>query len=139
MDLGPLLKEEALSLAGAFIDATQRVALACIERAEGNPLFLEQCCGTPRRGRARRSRPAIFPGPRLGQQRFDRGADIPHQPQVEARASAQILGPKIYLRDLGVDGIELSVRKVGAEHKQRVAIEHGMSPKQRAASWPVSQ
>jgi hypothetical protein len=42
MDLGPLLKEEALSLAGAFIDATQRVALACIERAEGNPLFLEQ-------------------------------------------------------------------------------------------------
>jgi class 3 adenylate cyclase/tetratricopeptide (TPR) repeat protein len=42
IDLGPLRKDEALSLAGNFIDATQRVALACIERAGGNPLFLEQ-------------------------------------------------------------------------------------------------
>jgi class 3 adenylate cyclase/tetratricopeptide (TPR) repeat protein len=42
IDLGPLRKDEALSLAGSFIDATQRVALACIERAGGNPLFLEQ-------------------------------------------------------------------------------------------------
>ncbi|WP_206997116.1 adenylate/guanylate cyclase domain-containing protein [Trinickia mobilis] len=42
IDLGPLRKEEALSLAGNYIDATQRVALACIERAGGNPLFLEQ-------------------------------------------------------------------------------------------------
>ncbi|MBB2929282.1 adenylate/guanylate cyclase domain-containing protein [Paraburkholderia silvatlantica] len=42
IDLGPLRQDEALSLAGNFIDATQRVALACIERAGGNPLFLEQ-------------------------------------------------------------------------------------------------
>ncbi|WP_233885784.1 adenylate/guanylate cyclase domain-containing protein [Paraburkholderia flagellata] len=42
LDLGPLRQDEALSLAGNFIDATQRVALACIERAGGNPLFLEQ-------------------------------------------------------------------------------------------------
>jgi class 3 adenylate cyclase/tetratricopeptide (TPR) repeat protein len=42
IDLGPLRREEALTLAGNFIDATQRVALACIERADGNPLFLEQ-------------------------------------------------------------------------------------------------
>ncbi|QGZ58159.1 adenylate/guanylate cyclase domain-containing protein [Paraburkholderia acidiphila] len=42
IDLGPLREDEALSLAGNFIDATQRVALACIERAGGNPLFLEQ-------------------------------------------------------------------------------------------------
>jgi class 3 adenylate cyclase/tetratricopeptide (TPR) repeat protein len=42
IDLGPLRREEALSLAGSFMDATQRVALACIERAGGNPLFLEQ-------------------------------------------------------------------------------------------------
>ena len=42
MDLGPLRKEEAITLAGAFIDATQRFAMDCIERAEGNPLFLEQ-------------------------------------------------------------------------------------------------
>ncbi|MBN3763785.1 adenylate/guanylate cyclase domain-containing protein [Burkholderia sp. Ac-20365] len=42
IDLGPLRRDEALTLAGNFIDATQRVALACIERADGNPLFLEQ-------------------------------------------------------------------------------------------------
>ena len=42
IDLGPLRRDEALNLAGSFIDATQRLALACIERAGGNPLFLEQ-------------------------------------------------------------------------------------------------
>ena len=42
IDLGPLRGEEALSLAEGFIDATRSVALACIERAGGNPLFLEQ-------------------------------------------------------------------------------------------------
>ena len=42
IDLGPLREEEALSLAGGYLDATQRVALACIDRAGGNPLFLEQ-------------------------------------------------------------------------------------------------
>jgi tetratricopeptide (TPR) repeat protein len=42
IDLGPLRGDEALSLAGGFIDATHSVALACIERAGGNPLFLEQ-------------------------------------------------------------------------------------------------
>ena len=42
IDLGPLRSDEALSLAGDFIDASQRIALSCIERAGGNPLFLEQ-------------------------------------------------------------------------------------------------
>jgi predicted ATPase len=42
IDLGPLRREEALSLATGFIGATQRVALSCVERAAGNPLFLEQ-------------------------------------------------------------------------------------------------
>jgi hypothetical protein len=49
IDLGPLRHDEALSLAGSFIDATQRVALACIERAAGNPLFLEHCCAARRK------------------------------------------------------------------------------------------
>ena len=43
--------DEALSLAGSFIDATQRVALACIERAGGNPLFLEQLLRNAEEGR----------------------------------------------------------------------------------------
>jgi class 3 adenylate cyclase/tetratricopeptide (TPR) repeat protein len=42
IDLGPLRQEEALRLAASFIDATQRFALACVDRAGGNPLFLEQ-------------------------------------------------------------------------------------------------
>jgi class 3 adenylate cyclase/tetratricopeptide (TPR) repeat protein len=42
LDLAPLRKEEALSLAGEFVDATSRFATNCIARAEGNPLFLEQ-------------------------------------------------------------------------------------------------
>jgi class 3 adenylate cyclase/tetratricopeptide (TPR) repeat protein len=42
MDLGPLREEEAVVMAGVFMDATNQFAKSCIERAEGNPLFLEQ-------------------------------------------------------------------------------------------------
>jgi hypothetical protein len=42
IDLGPLRRKEALALAGAFFDASDRWALRCVERAAGNPLFLEQ-------------------------------------------------------------------------------------------------
>ncbi len=42
VDLAPLREDEALALAGEFVDATNRFALSCVERAEGNPLFLEQ-------------------------------------------------------------------------------------------------
>jgi predicted ATPase len=42
IDLGPLREEEAIALAGGFIDPSDRFAMDCIERAEGNPLFLEQ-------------------------------------------------------------------------------------------------
>ena len=42
IDLGPLRRDEALTLAGAFLDATNQFAQDCIERAGGNPLFLEQ-------------------------------------------------------------------------------------------------
>ncbi|MGH6920157.1 MAG: AAA family ATPase, partial [Geminicoccaceae bacterium] len=42
IDLSPLRREEALALAGAFFDAVDRLAEQCVERAAGNPLFLEQ-------------------------------------------------------------------------------------------------
>ena len=42
VDLGPLRRDEAFTLAGTFIDATEQFAQDCIERAGGNPLFLEQ-------------------------------------------------------------------------------------------------
>ncbi len=41
-DLSPLRKEESLKLATAYIDASDSLAKRCIERAAGNPLFLEQ-------------------------------------------------------------------------------------------------
>lgn len=42
IDLVPLRKEEAAEMARGFLSANEQVALASIERAEGNPLFLEQ-------------------------------------------------------------------------------------------------
>ncbi len=42
IDLGPLRRDEAIELAGGLMDATQSTVLRCVERAEGNPLFLEQ-------------------------------------------------------------------------------------------------
>ena len=41
-DLSPLRKEESVKLVSAFIDASESLAKRCIERAAGNPLFLEQ-------------------------------------------------------------------------------------------------
>ena len=41
-DLSPLRKEDSIMLVSAFIDAADSLAKRCIERAAGNPLFLEQ-------------------------------------------------------------------------------------------------
>jgi len=42
LDVGPLGADEARALAGGFLESSERYAQQCIERAEGNPLFLEQ-------------------------------------------------------------------------------------------------
>jgi class 3 adenylate cyclase/tetratricopeptide (TPR) repeat protein len=42
LDVGPLRRQEAIALAGSSLETMSRLALACVERAEGNPLFLEQ-------------------------------------------------------------------------------------------------
>ena len=42
IDLGPLRPQEATALAGAYLDANAEFAKRCMERAAGNPLFLEQ-------------------------------------------------------------------------------------------------
>ena len=42
VDLGPLRQDDAMALAAEYLDVTSRFALRCIERAAGNPLFLEQ-------------------------------------------------------------------------------------------------
>ena len=42
IDLVPLRDEEARDLAGSYVDDLDDFAATCIERAEGNPLFLDQ-------------------------------------------------------------------------------------------------
>lgn len=42
IDLEPLREEDALSFAGNLFDSDNRFVLSCVERANGNPLFLEQ-------------------------------------------------------------------------------------------------
>ncbi len=42
VDLRPLRHADAVALASKFYDANNKFAKSCIERAEGNPLFLEQ-------------------------------------------------------------------------------------------------
>ena len=46
IDLGPLRHAEALAFAAATVDASSAFAATCIERAEGNPLFLDQLLRT---------------------------------------------------------------------------------------------
>ncbi|MGY3507019.1 MULTISPECIES: adenylate/guanylate cyclase domain-containing protein [unclassified Bradyrhizobium] len=50
IDLGPLRRDEAISLAGNFVAGTQHIATACVERAGGNPLFLEQLLRNAKEG-----------------------------------------------------------------------------------------
>jgi class 3 adenylate cyclase/tetratricopeptide (TPR) repeat protein len=46
IDLGPLRHAEALAFAATIVDAISAFAATCIERAEGNPLFLDQLLRT---------------------------------------------------------------------------------------------
>jgi len=46
LDLGALPREDALQLAAEILGASSETAQACIDRAEGNPLFLEQLLRT---------------------------------------------------------------------------------------------
>ncbi len=42
IDLAPLRQAEALELAADYLETNKRLAMTCIERAAGNPLFLDQ-------------------------------------------------------------------------------------------------
>ena len=42
VDLGPLRQQDSIALIEEFIDASDPLAQSCLERAAGNPLFLEQ-------------------------------------------------------------------------------------------------
>ena len=61
IDLAPLRAQEARLLAGGIVEASSRFALMCIERAEGNPLFLEQLLRTARADETPGLAPAVPP------------------------------------------------------------------------------
>jgi class 3 adenylate cyclase/tetratricopeptide (TPR) repeat protein len=50
IDLGPLRKQDSIALISKFIDAADPLAASCLERAAGNPLFLEQLLRTAQEG-----------------------------------------------------------------------------------------
>ncbi|MEE9586695.1 MAG: adenylate/guanylate cyclase domain-containing protein [Hyphomicrobiaceae bacterium] len=52
VDLGPLRKQDSIALISEFIDAADPLAASCLERAAGNPLFLEQLLRTAQEGSA---------------------------------------------------------------------------------------
>ncbi|MEH2501074.1 class 3 adenylate cyclase/tetratricopeptide (TPR) repeat protein [Bradyrhizobium sp. AZCC 1678] len=87
IDLGSLQPREANQLAGAYLDALGELALRCIERAAGNPLFLEQLLR-----HAEESADGGVPGSirSLVQARLDRLA----MPDKRALQAASILGQR---------------------------------------------
>lgn len=50
IDLGPLRARESMALTSQFLDADHDLAERCIQRAAGNPLFLEQLLRTAQSG-----------------------------------------------------------------------------------------
>jgi class 3 adenylate cyclase/tetratricopeptide (TPR) repeat protein len=97
LDLAPLRPQEALLFARSLIDASSRFALQCIERAEGNPLFLEQLLRATRESEVGSVPPTIQS---LVLERMD------HLPSV-ARAALQVaavIGKRFSLADLRAIG-----------------------------------
>ncbi|WP_218508220.1 adenylate/guanylate cyclase domain-containing protein [Variovorax sp. dw_308] len=103
IDLAPLRPQEARLLAGGLVEATSRFALMCIERAEGNPLFLEQLLRTARAGETPGLLPSVPPTIQsLVLERMDRLA----APDRTALQAAAVIGKRFSLANLrGVAGV----------------------------------
>ena len=102
IDLAPLRPKEAQLLAGAIVEASSRFALLCIERAEGNPLFLEQLLRTARADDTPGLAPNVPPTIQsLVLERMDRL----RPPDRAALQAAAVLGKRFSLDNLrGVNG-----------------------------------
>ena len=94
IDLGPLRPQEAEILAGAYFKAHAELARRCVERAAGNPLFLEQLLR-----HAEESAESGVPGSvqSLVQARMDR-LDAPDKLALQA---ASVLGQRFDREMLG--------------------------------------
>lgn len=97
LDLAPLRPQEALLLARSLIDASSRFALQCIERAEGNPLFLEQLLLATRESEAGNVPPTIQS---LVLERMDH---LPPDARIALQAAA-VIGKRFSLADLRAIG-----------------------------------
>lgn len=103
IDLAPLRPHEAQLLAGSLVEASSRFALLCIERAEGNPLFLEQLLRTAKANETPGLMPAVPPTIQsLVLERMDRLAAADRA----ALQAAAVIGKRFSLANL---------RGVGAE------------------------
>ena len=102
MDLAPLRPHEAQLLASGLVEASSRFAMLCIERAEGNPLFLEQLLRTARASETPGLAPAVPPTIQsLVLERMDRLA----APDRAALQTAAVIGKRFSLGNLrGVGG-----------------------------------
>ena len=103
IDLAPLRPQEARRLAGGLVEASSRFALQCIERAEGNPLFLEQLLRAARDKDTPGVLPALPPTIQsLVQGRMDRLAE----PDRAALQAAAVIGKRFSLSNLRAIGAE---------------------------------
>lgn len=94
MDLGPLRLSEAAVLARGYVDTLGDVVQRCIERAEGNPLFLDQLLRHAEES-VDSAVPASIQG--LVQARLDRLAPLDKQ----ALQAASVLGQRFSAEALG--------------------------------------
>ncbi len=67
---------------------------------------------------------AVALGGEPRQEGAERRLHVADEGEVEPRAAAEVLGPDVDLRDLRLGGVELAVGKVGAQHQERVALQH---------------
>src|SRR5258708_12555656 len=59
---------------------------------------------------------------------FNGRADVADHAEIDRRAAADLFGPYIHLRDANsrTARIELTIRKISAEHQQDVPIQHAI-------------
>ena len=94
LHLGPLDAAEARALAGAFLAANASLAERCVERAAGNPLFLEQLLRNAEEERGGTAVPGSVQS--LVQARLDRA----HRDDRIALQAASVLGQRFDLETL---------------------------------------
>jgi class 3 adenylate cyclase len=97
VDLTPLRQQEALLLTEALGEASSRFAALCVERAEGNPLFLEQLLRCASAGDSPGLSPAVPPTIQsLVLERMDRLA----APDRAALQAAAVIGKRFSRNNL---------------------------------------